>query len=64
MSLRTLSSFIRLSQVILYKGGQQCDYMVQQILAAGGIEYEKKVLPNNSFELFRKGKTNGRKKSD
>ena len=43
--------------VLLYNDGQQCDYIVQQILSAGGIEYEKKVFPNNSFELFRTGKT-------
>ena len=36
---------------------KQCDYIVSQILAAGGIEYEKKVFPNNSFELFKTGKT-------
>ncbi|MBQ4145539.1 MAG: hypothetical protein IJD36_02815 [Clostridia bacterium] len=43
--------------MIMYKGGQQCDYLVQQILAAGGIEYEKKLLPNNSFENFIQNKT-------
>ena len=43
--------------VILYNGGRQCDYLVQQILAAGGIEYEKKLKPNDSYELFKEYKT-------
>lgn len=37
--------------------GKQCDYMVSLILEAGGIEYEQKVFPNNSYELFKNNKT-------
>ncbi|MBR5152142.1 MAG: hypothetical protein IKW60_01240 [Clostridia bacterium] len=37
--------------------GKQCDYVASQILAAGGIEYEQKLRPNDSFELLKEGKT-------
>lgn len=43
---------------VLFKAwGKQCDYVVSLILSAGGIEYEKKLLPNNSYELFKNSKT-------
>ena len=43
---------------VLFKAwGKQCDYVVSLILSAGGIEYEQKLLPNNSYELFRNSKT-------
>lgn len=37
--------------------GKQCDYVASLILSAGGIEYEQKLKPNNSYELFKKNKT-------
>ncbi len=37
--------------------GKQCDYVVSLILLAGGIEYEQKLKPNNSYELFKDNKT-------
>ena len=37
--------------------GKQCDYVVSLILSAGGIEYEQKLRPNNSYELFKNNKT-------
>ncbi len=37
--------------------GKQCDYVVSLILEAGGIEYEQKLKPNDSYELFKNNKT-------
>ena len=43
---------------LLFKNlGKQCDYVVSLILEAGGIEYEQKLKPNNSYELFKDNKT-------
>ncbi len=37
--------------------GKQCDYVVSLILSEGGIEYEQKLKPNSSYELFKNNKT-------
>lgn len=37
--------------------GQQCDYVASKILSAGGIGYENKLLPNSSYEVYKKNKT-------
>lgn len=42
---------------LMMNDGMQCDYIASQILSAGGIEYEKKLRPNNSYEIFKENKT-------
>ncbi|MBQ2614798.1 MAG: hypothetical protein IJB80_05680 [Clostridia bacterium] len=42
---------------LLKARGKQCDYVVSLILSAGGIEYEQKLKPNDSYELFKNNKT-------
>lgn len=36
--------------------GQQCDYVASKILSVGGIGYNNKLFPNDSYELYKQNK--------